>query len=285
MLRSLHPGVDCIAQLAADLWPLSCSPIHLKKSLMNLVTNATEAIERTGRITIRTSNADLDSATALTAGIAAGKYVIMEVADSGSGIAATDLDHIFEPFYTKKVMGRSGTGLGLAVVWNTIQDHRGGITVTSSTQGTVFTLYFPASDKEVPPPEATDATPCPGAGETILVVDDEPHLRDIARQMLVALGYEVVTAASGEQAVDYLKTHRVDLVLLDMLMAPGINGRQTFEQIIALHPGQKALIASGFSRDEEVQRALRLGVSGYLQKPYTLNSLGQVLYTIFHPHP
>ncbi len=285
MLRSLHPGVDCSAQLATDLWPLSCSPIHLKKSLMNLVTNGVEAIERTGRITIRTRNAALDSATARKAGVASGKYVIMEVTDSGSGIAATDLDHIFEPFYTKKVMGRSGTGLGLAVVWNTLQDHRGGITVTSSNQGTVFTLYFPASAEEaLLPPETADAAPGRGAGETILVVDDEPHLRDIARQMLVALGYDVVTAVSGEQAVDYLKNHRVDLVLLDMLMAPGINGRQTFEQIIALHPGQKALIASGFSRDEEVQQALRLGVSGYLQKPYALNNLGQALYTIFHPH-
>jgi PAS domain S-box-containing protein len=284
MLRSLHPGVECIVQLAADLWPLSCSPIHLKKSLMNLVTNGVEAIARTGRITIRTNNTDLDPATALTAGIASGKYVIMEVADSGSGIAATDIDHIFEPFYTKKVMGRSGTGLGLAVVWNTIQDHRGGITVTSGNQGTVFTLYFPASDDELMSQgEETDAAIYPGAGETILVVDDEPQLRDIARQMLDALGYEVVTAASGEQAVNYLKDHRVDLVLLDMLMAPGMNGRQTFEQIIALHPGQKALIASGFSKDEEVQRALRLGVSGYLQKPYVLNNLGKALDNIFHP--
>jgi CheY-like chemotaxis protein len=131
--------------------------------------------------------------------------------------------------------------------------------------------------------EETDAAIYPGAGETILVVDDEPQLRDIARQMLDALGYEVVTAASGEQAVNYLKDHRVDLVLLDMLMAPGMNGRQTFEQIIALHPGQKALIASGFSKDEEVQRALRLGVSGYLQKPYVLNNLGKALDNIFHP--
>jgi len=283
LLSSLHPGVACISQLATDLWPLSCSPVHLKKSLMNLVTNAAEAIEGSGQITIRTRNAELDPVAARRPGVAPGRYVVMEVADSGSGIAATDIDHIFEPFYTRKVMGRSGTGLGLAVVWNTTQDHRGGVTVTSDGQGTVFTLYFPASDEAPAQPLAALAQPRLGTGETVLVVDDEPHLRDIARQMLEALGYVAVTAASGEQAVAYLEDHRVDLVLLDMLMDPGMNGRQTYARIIARHPGQKALIASGFSKDDEVQQAMGLGVSGYLQKPYGLHSLGQAVAAILHP--
>jgi CheY-like chemotaxis protein len=248
------------------------------------VTNAAEAIDRTGRIQIRTRNEDLEPAAALKAGVEAGRFVVVEIEDSGGGIAAADIEHVFEPFYTKKVMGRSGTGLGLAVVWNTIQDHRGGITVTSSTRGTVFTLFFPAAaGLSQPQPDEAESTLDQGAGETILVVDDEPHQRDIAGQMLELLGYRVLTAASGEQAVAYLKENEVDLVLLDMLMGAGLNGRQTFEQIIALHPGQKALIASGFSEDAEVQRALRLGVSGYLQKPYVLKTLGKAIDAIFHP--
>lgn len=283
LLSSLHPGVVCTPQLAADCWPLSCSPVHLKKSLMNLVTNAAEAIEGSGQITIRTSNEELDPVAARLSGVAPGRFVVMEVADSGSGIAAADIEHIFEPFYTRKVMGRSGTGLGLAVVWNTTQDHRGGVTVTSEGQGTVFTLYFPAANEALTQPAAALAGPSRGKGETILVVDDEPHLRDIARQMLTALGYVAVTAASGEQAVAYLEDHRVDLVLLDMLMEPGMNGRQTYARIITRHPGQKALIASGFSKDDEVQQALGLGVSGYLQKPYGLHTLGQAVAVILHP--
>jgi CheY-like chemotaxis protein len=277
--------VEFGTQLTDDLRPLACSPVHIKKSLMNLVTNAAEAIDRSGRILIRTRNEDLEPSAALKAGVEAGRYVVLEIADSGGGIAETDIEHIFEPFYTKKVMGRSGTGLGLAVVWNTIQDHRGGITVTSSTRGTVFTLFFPAAAglSHPHPDEAESAALDRGAGETILVVDDEPHQRDIAGQMLELLGYRVLTAPSGEQAVAYLKEHEVDLVLLDMLMGTGLNGRQTFEQIIALHPGQKALIASGFSEDAEVQHALRLGVSGYLQKPYTLKTLAKAIDAIFHP--
>lgn len=284
LLLSLHPGVECNTQLTDDLRPLTCSPVHIKKSLMNLVTNAAEAIDRTGRIRIRTRNEDLEPTAALKAGVEAGRYVVLEIADSGGGIAEADIEHIFEPFYTKKVMGRSGTGLGLAVVWNTIQDHRGGITVTSSAGGTVFTLFFPAAaGLSQPHPDETKSALNQGAGETILVVDDEPHQRDIAGQMLELLGYKALTAASGEQAVAYLKENEVDLVLLDMLMGAGMNGRQTFEQIIALYPGQKALIASGFSEDAEVQHALRLGVSGYLQKPYVLKTLGKAIDAIFHP--
>lgn len=284
LLLSLHPGVECGTQLADDLRPLACSPVHIKKTLMNLATNAAEAIDRTGRIRIRTRNEDLEPAAALKAGVEAGGYVVLEIADSGGGIAEADIEHIFEPFYTKKVMGRSGTGLGLAVVWNTIQDHRGGITVTSSTGGTVFTLFFPASAGLLQPqPDEAESALDRGAGETVLVVDDEPHQRDIAGQMLELLGYRVLSSASGEQAVAYLKENEVDLVLLDMLMGAGMNGRQTFEQIVALHPGQKALIASGFSEDAEVQRALRLGVSGYLQKPYVLKTLGKAIDAVFHP--
>ena len=215
---------------------------------------------------------------ALKYGINAGEYAILTVTDTGKGISEKDLEHIFEPFYTKKVMGISGTGLGLAVVWNSVLDHGGTVQVESSAQGTSFLLYFPVSAGEVRPKETNSGIEgLKGSGETILVVDDEPLQRDIASRMLQVLGYACVCAGSGEKAVAYLQENRVDLVLLDMLMDPGINGRQTFERIIRIHPYQKAVIASGFSESEEVKMTQRLGARGFIKKPYSIEQLGRAL--------
>lgn len=252
---------------------------------MNLVTNAAEAIKLSGQIAIRTRNEHLTRADGFRTEMIPGPYVVLEVSDTGSGIAEADIEHIFEPFYTRKVMGRSGTGLGLAVVWNTVLDHRGGIRVTSDERGTVFALYFPALVDEVSPEEEEAEGPVPqGAGEHILVVDDEAHQRDIASQLLTMLGYKPWTAASGEEAIELLRERQADLILLDMIMGSGLNGRQTYERIVASSPGQKALVVSGFSEDEEVRRTLRLGGAGYLQKPYTMRKLGFAVAAALHPH-
>ncbi len=281
-----HPGVQCRFLPAAALWPLSCSEVHVRKSLMNLVTNAAEAIAQAGQIVIRTRNEFVERDNDVKTDLQPGRYVVLEVADTGSGIATKDIDHIFEPFYTRKVMGRSGTGLGLAIVWNAMQDHRGGVKVHSSGQGTQFCLYFPAAAEAFGAEEVGVEQPLTeGAGERILVVDDEPFQRDIATQYLTMLGYAVESSASGEEAVALLQQRRVDLVLLDMCMGKGMNGRQTYEAIVALHPGQKALIVSGFAEDEEVGRTLELGGSGYLQKPYTLNRLSQAVHVALHSRP
>ena len=283
-LLKRHPGVECRSECSPRIWPLFCSPIHIKKSLMNLVTNAAEAIEQGGQITVRTDKRDVSATEAQTLAVKAGVYVLLEVTDSGPGIAQEDLDHIFEPFYTRKAMGRSGTGLGLAVVWNTIQDHNGAIEVSSSSHGTVFTLYFPATEQEaLLMEEELDNDIRRGNGETVLVVDDEPLQREIATQILDTLGYQSLSMVSGEAAVEYLQEHDVDLVLLDMLMGTGLNGRETYAQIIRRHPGQKALIVSGFSENEEVREALRLGVSAYLQKPYAISSLSRAVATALQP--
>jgi PAS domain S-box-containing protein len=284
-LLARHPGVAVITEFAADIRPLSCSPVHIKKSLMNLITNAAEAIAHSGRVIVRTRNEELEPEAARQLGVEPGRHVVLEIADSGSGIAQADIEHIFEPFYTKKVMGRSGTGLGLAVVWNTVQDHQGGVAAASSEQGSVFTLRFPAAAPEtrLTAEPGAEETPPMGCGESILIVDDEPLQRDIAGQMLESLGYQVFAVASGEEAVERLQEHPADLVLLDMLMGAGINGRETYEQIIRRRPGQKALLVSGFSESEEVRAALRLGVSGYLQKPYALKTLARAVAVLLAP--
>ena len=192
-----------------------------------------------------------------------------------SGISPEDLERIFEPFYTKKEMGRSGTGLGLAVVWNCLQDHDGYINVMSSHKGTVFELYFPVTREEVAAEEEeVPVAEYQGHGEKILVVDDEERQREIASGILNRLGYTAEAVSSGEEAIEYVKEHPVDLIVLDMVMPKGINGRKTYEKIIKIRPGQKAIIASGYAKTKEVDLAQELGAGKYIKKPYTLPKVG-----------
>lgn len=273
-LLSLYPNVRIKTDLAPDLSNIFCSPIHIRKCLMNLITNGTEAIEGQGVIYIKTENRHVNRSAAENLLIKTGEYIFVQVIDTGHGIDEENIKHIFDPFYTKKVMGRSGTGLGLAIVWNTIQEHGGAVSVSSNTQGTFFELYFPVCKEEIVcKKNLVSSEQLQGSGELILVVDDKQQQRDIASQMLSLLGYRVKTVASGEKAVDFIRDNVVDLLILDMIMDPGINGRQTYEQIIAIHPGQKAIIISGFSEDEEVKKAQKLGAGSFIRKPYTMEEI------------
>ncbi len=209
--------------------------------------------------------------------IKTGKYLVLTVQDTGKGIAKNDLERIFEPFFTKKVLGRSGTGLGLAVVWNVVEDHDGKIFVKSSEKGTEFQLYFPIvqeaktiSDDS----ENNDKDAILGNGERILVVDDEPHIRDIACQMLHFLGYKADAASSGNNAIESVRNTQFDLIVLDMLMEPGINGRQTYEEILKLNPNQQAIVASGFPETSDVKATFQLGANGFIKKPFSISQLG-----------
>ena len=175
-------------------------------------------------------------------------------------------------------MGRSGTGLGLAVVWNVMQDHQGYIDVQSTENGTTFELYFPITREAIADRESSmPFGDYKGAGEKILVVDDVDTQREIGCNMLNTLGYKTKAVSSGEEAVEYLKEHTVDLILLDMIMDPGINGRETYERIVKDHPNQKAIIISGFAETDEVMEAQRLGAGQYIKKPITLERIGLVV--------
>ena len=269
-LRSLHSHVSIKTDLEPDLLNISCSTIHIKKCLMNLVTNAAEAIREPGEIVIATRNQYCDAHPKMKKG----EFAILSVTDTGIGIPEESLGRIFEPFYSRKVVGRSGTGLGLAVAWNTVHDHSGVITVESSTKGTTFELYFPATRENLRNlPPSVDIEQYKGRGEKILVVDDDEQQRNIASQILEFLNYTGHTVDSGESAVHYLEKETVDLVILDMIMAPGINGCETYRRILELQPGQKAIVTSGFSESEDVQQALSLGIRGFVQKPYTLSKI------------
>jgi two-component system, cell cycle sensor histidine kinase and response regulator CckA len=274
-LAAMHPFVTFKTEIDLDLLNIRCSPTHIKKSLMNLVVNASEAIEGSGIVGVSTTNQYLDEPLKGYGDVRIGEYAVLAVSDDGSGISPGDLERIFEPFYTKKVMGRSGTGLGLAVVWNTVRDHKGYINVRCDKKRTVFELYFPVTRQAAPAEkEETPLEDYLGHGEKVLVVDDEERQREIACGMLTRLGYNAEAVSSGEEAIEYVKENTVDLIVLDMVMPKGINGRETYEQIIKIRPGQKAIIASGFSETEAVKMAQKLGAGKYIKKPYVLEKIG-----------
>jgi PAS domain S-box-containing protein len=275
-LKSSHPEIAYSKQLDTQYSTISCSPTHIKKAIMNLLINAVEAVGSQGTIHIATSNWQLNESDKLRRNMEPGNYVLLTVQDNGPGIADKDMEHIFEPFYTRKKLGHSGTGLGLAIVWNTVQDHNGRIFAESSEQGTCFQLYFPViHEKGAAHAGKKEQSSAVGNGEQILIVDDEAQLRDIATQILTLFGYKVDSVSSGELALEFLKDKQVDLLIIDMLMDPGMNGRQTYEEILKLHPGQKAIIASGFSESADVTAALQLGANGFIKKPYSMDLLGR----------
>jgi PAS domain S-box-containing protein len=273
--KEYYPAVTFKTNLHKGLLNIAGSHAHIRKVVMDLVSNASEAVAGSGNVAISTANRYIDKPLKGYDDVRTGEYVVLAVSDDGSRITSEDLERIFEPFYTKKVMGRSGTGLGLAVVWNVVQDHEGYIDVQSNENGTTFELYFPITreafaDRESSPPIGDYK----GAGETILVVDDVETQREIACNMLNTLGYKSEAVSSGEEAVKYLQEHTVDLILLDMIMDPGINGRETYERVIKIHPNQKAVIASGFAETDEVREAQKLGAGRFVKKPFTLEKIG-----------
>jgi two-component system, cell cycle sensor histidine kinase and response regulator CckA len=271
-----HPAVHLKTFLAKDVLNISGSSAHLSKTILNLVANAGEAMSSGGTIKVSTENQYIDRPIHGYTDVREGDYVVLTVADEGNGISPRDMEKIFEPFYTKKIMGMHGTGLGMSVVWGTVQDHNGYIDIRSAEgKGTTFSLYFPVVREELPrtiPSQPIEAFY--GNGETILIVDDVEEQRQIASAILNELDYSVESVPSGEEAVAYLKTNKVDLLVLDMIMDPGMDGLETYRKILELHPEQKAIIASGFSETDRVKEVQRLGAGAYVKKPFLLKILG-----------
>ncbi|MEJ2153780.1 MAG: response regulator [Desulfobacteraceae bacterium] len=278
-LQSYHPLVAFEVDKQDPLSNISASAVHMKKSLMNLVSNAAEALPEGGRVHISTRNRHLDKPLKGYDDIKTGEYVVLGVEDNGSGIGEEDLGRIFEPFFTKKEMGRSGTGLGLAVVWGTVHDHSGYINVCSEPdKGTLIELYLPVtSANKEQRDKIISSKPYRGRGERILVVDDLPSQREISQEMLTMIGYRCDTAASGAEAIAFLRDHTVDLVILDMIMPPGMDGLETYSRIKALRPEQKTLIVSGYSETVRVREAQKMGAGEYVKKPFDMHTIGEAI--------
>jgi PAS domain S-box-containing protein len=277
-IRGYHPNVKFDYLPDKNLLNISGSSIHLTKTIMNLVNNAAEAITGSGEILITTRNKYVDQIINGFDKVNEGDYVVVSVTDTGIGISPRDRERIFEPFYTKKVMGKSGTGLGMAVVWGTIKDHNAYIDIKSTEgKGTTFTLYFPATRMNIAPDAQFTFNDIQGKGAKILVVDDIQEQREIALAMLKKLNYSAEAVSSGKEAITYLKQYPADIVILDMILGDEMDGLDVYKKILEFKPDQKAIIASGYSESTRVKEAQRLGAGTYLKKPYLLEKIGKVL--------
>jgi len=283
---SNYQRVTISANLAGDLLNMYCSEMHLRKVLMNLIGNGLEVVGSDGEIKISSENITLSEPVMAYERIETGNYIKITISDNGSGISPQDIEHIFEPFYSKKIMGKSGTGLGLAIVWTTIHDHDGFIDVKSGPEGTSFELFIPSTqEKELSDNPAVSINALRGNGENILVVDDKESQCATTRALLENIGYRAVTVNSGEDALDICKKTHMDLVILDMILEDGMNGRETYEQLLKINPLQKAIVVSGFSENEEMTKIQELGVLHFVKKPYTLDQLGMAVKQSLYSKP
>lgn len=279
-----HPLVKIKTNLNATHSMIYCSQIHIRKCLMNLLLNGMEATSPKGTVTISTDNMLRNGSNTDANSLDSDQQdILITVRDDGQGISPEHINHIFEPFYTTKKMGRSGSGLGLSVVWNTIEEHEGTITVENTSPGVAFKLRFPVTTSKIPQtPDQSEPTLASYKGTgTILVVDDEPHLREIASEIVKNLGYSVTTANNGEEALRYIAKNPTDLVLLDMALGDGMSGQETFTKMIELNPTQKAVVVSGYSTNEDVIKTLKLGACSFIKKPYTIEELSRAIQECF----
>lgn len=254
-------------ELTSDLFLIKGGAAQLTRALSNLIINAKEAMQDVGVLTIRSENVYLDNPLIGYQTIARGEYVKLEISDTGIGIEPEIMDKIFDPFFTTKKMDRMrGSGLGLSVVHGIMEDHKGYITINSVLgQGTTVSLFFPVA-REVEKEIEESYEKIKGNGERILIVDDDPVQRRVADQLLKRLDYEVHTVSSGEEAVKYVKEHPQDLLVLDMVM-DGIDGTETYRQLLEVNPEQKAIILSGYAMSQRVQEALQMGAGTFVSKP------------------
>lgn len=250
---------------------------QIHRMITNLICNALDAIQDAGKITITTTNyyADRNAVTSY-AHVPRGEYVKLIIADTGCGISEDDLRNVFDPFFSTKTSDkRRGSGLGLSIVDAVVKDHGGYIDVQSSLgTGTTFYTYFPVT-RETAETESSDRVE--GGNESVLIVDDDEVQREVTTRMLRKLGYSVSTAGSGEEAVESLKANPRDLVILDMIMPPGIDGTETYRKILELNAGQRAIIVSGFSETDRVEEAQRLGAGEFVRKPLTLKAIAAAI--------
>ncbi len=254
----------------------------IEQVIMNLAVNARDAMPMGGSLTISTNPVELDDAYVQTHPEARlGAFVCLRVTDTGCGMDATTLARIFEPFFTTKEVGK-GTGLGLATVYGIVKQHEGWIEVSSQVgRGTTFNVFLPASGEavKVPPPEAALATTVRGGHETLLVVEDEPVLRDMALLILQDCGYQVLEAGSGAEAFQVWERHpgAIKLVVTDLVMPGGMSGRELAIKLMAREPGLRIVFTSGYSVEESDTEFFRRGKARFLQKPYTRADLAKAV--------
>ncbi|RME69430.1 MAG: PAS domain S-box protein, partial [Chloroflexi bacterium] len=269
--RIIGEDIHLTVRLSPDVYPVYIDPTQMEQVLMNLVVNARDAMPKGGKLTIETATADLDEAyTADHLEARPGKHTVLAVSDSGSGIPDDVLPHIFEPFFTTK---SGGTGLGLATVYGIVRQNGGHITVYSETGiGTTFKIYLPYA--AIPQPEVSTPTAretmIPTGKETILLVEDNNDVRILAEQALQSLGYTLLVAQNGEEAVQLAAAYpgHIDLLLTDVVM-PGLSGPELAEQLQASRPGLKVIFMSGYTEATVARHGILDDRVPYVQKPFS----------------
>lgn len=280
MFGRMQKGIVIQEKLQPDLWAVEADRSQIEQVLLNIYVNAWQAMPGSGTLYIQAANVHLDSRAVAAYRLSPGRYVKISVTDTGIGMDAATRRRIFEPFFTTKAMGR-GTGLGLASAYGIVKTHGGFITVASiEGKGTTVDINLPATDKQA---AADIGTPRPlhkGAG-TVLLVDDEEMVVAVGSQMLQRLGYDVLAAAGGREALQICKRHhaRITLVILDLIM-PDLGGAETCTLLKAVHPALKVLLSSGYSFNGNSSDIAKNGCDGFIQKPFDLNALSQKIYDV-----
>ncbi|MGE5325419.1 MAG: PAS domain S-box protein [Deltaproteobacteria bacterium] len=277
MLRRLiGEDIDLVTILAEGLGSVRADPGQVEQVIVNLAVNARDAMPQGGKLTLETANVHLDDSYARThVSLVPGEYVMLAVSDTGTGMDSKTQAHIFEPFFTTKEMGK-GTGLGLATVYGIVKQSGGYIWVYSEPgRGATFKVYLPRVEKTAAAPGAGKAAVRPVQGnETVLLVEDEPALRSMVRNVLKSNGYQVLEARHGEDALVVCEMHRgpIHLLLTDVVM-PGMGGRALAEHLVSLYPGMKILYMSGYTDDAIVHHGVLGSGMAFLQKPFTTESV------------
>jgi signal transduction histidine kinase len=269
--------------LVPEIWTVDVDRGQIEQALLNLYVNAWQAMPEGGGLKLKTENVVLgaDFINSQPYQVQAGDYIKITVTDTGIGIDKETQVRIFEPFFTTKEMGR-GTGLGLASVYGIIKNHGGYINVYSEVgHGTTFTIYLPASVKPIQPEAKTVAPTVVTGNGTILLIDDEKMIIDVGQELLQELGYDVLTASSGQDAIEIYraKSAEIDLVIMDLIM-PGMSGGETFDRLKKINSHVKVLLSSGYSINGQAAKILERGCDGFIQKPFNLNQLSEKIQGI-----
>ncbi|WP_051617327.1 PAS domain S-box protein [Desulfonatronovibrio hydrogenovorans] len=274
--RTVPKMINLVLDLEPDIDPVSGDPAQIEQILLNLTNNAVDSMPDGGKLTITTANVEIDmDFVEKHPDALPGSYVLLAVTDTGWGMDKKTLKHIYDPFFTTKEVGQ-GTGLGLPSVYGIVKTHGGYIYCDSEAgQGTAFRVYLPVMENSDDIIEEQQPESLPqGRRETILVVDDEPEIRELTQESLEGLGYTVISAESGEEALSIFQKHRenIHLVLLDLNM-PGMGGHKCLQKLLKIDPSVKVLIASGYSADGQARETISSGAKGFIGKPYQLKKL------------
>ncbi len=268
--RSIPKTIEIDLLLADDLWTIKAAPNQIDQILMNLAVNASDAMPDGGRLTIKTNNIVLDDEFCSSyPDTKPGRYALITVSDTGSGMDKETVSHIFEPFFTTKEPGK-GTGLGLAVVYGIVEQHGGRIICESKPSvGTIFKIYFPAVEEIQKEKYLEKKEPPRGQGETILLVDDEANILEMASRLLDNANYKVITASNAKDAIELYEKHRdkIRLVLLDMIM-PEMGGIRCLEVLRTMDPNVKVLIITGYTESGMTQELKDAGAGDFILKPF-----------------